>query len=565
MKFFLYFIILLILFGCDKKDEPIKECKQPLLEVKINVSKPQTDFDLSLTNADDVTLVMYLVKDDKGNTVKEQSSSGKPNFSITVSVPISGNYSFSAKATTDCGVKDVAPQILSGQTCNAPTKITLKENAAQVIVASWANGITGDIQGVVNWTIAPADGSKISDNSGATFNNLKLGVIYTIVAKFKDKCNIDKTLSEQLTTLVPVNDYANYDFYVAENGCGIVDLFTKNFQKVSGLNGYLSFNVIGNNLYTFGSKEYRKLVPKDYYAPSDNYGGVVYKNGVELYDDIGGYAGNVFSVQESAGNLYCLTGYQAHEPVSSSSYTTFRTVPKIYKNGVLLDSLQGPFSNTVNINNKIITNKGFAVKVSDLVIKGSDIYVLGLCSDFKTGNVSIGYWKNGIYTQLKLVPDPIKYNLKMLISPNGDIYYHCFTAGFTAPKVNTFLFKNSTEMLNGKFDDITIQDFGVDNDNNVYILGKYYDNGYRLGIYKNGLLEYSAAIDVESNQFRLNVEDGKVFVCAATLNGDYKMNVYEYKSSTKVLSKINNTASNYITGNLICSSIRMPGFQVKKK
>jgi hypothetical protein len=549
------FIIVFIFLGCSEK-EPAKECKLPVLEVKSNSSNPQTDFDLSLTNTDDATLVAYSVKDDKGNTVKEQTSSSKPNFLTTVSVPFSGNYSFSAKVTTDCGIKDVVSKTLGSQICNTPAKITLKENPAQVIVASWANGTVGDIQGVVTWTILPADGSKTSDNNGSTFSSLKAGVAYTITAKFKDKCNVDKTIVEQLST---INEYASYDFYVAENGCYPANSFTKNFQKVNGLDGYSAFNVVGNNIYTFGAKKYRNNPTNGYYAKSDDYGGVVYKNGVELYSDIGGYASNVFSVRENAGNVYCLTGYKSQEGgVSAELYTTFRTVPKIYKNGILLDSLQGPFNNTAIVNNTSITNKGFAIQVTDMVFRGSDIYVVGICRDLKNGNLSIGYWKNGVYTQLKIVSDGVYYTTQMLLADTGDIYYYSFIS--PNKSVNS-LFKNNTEILKGALDNFSLKDFGVLN-GDLYILNKYYDNGNRLGVYKNGILENSTSIGTKSSDtFKLYVEDGKIFICAGNFDYENKMKVYEYKPSTKTLVSINGTGSDYAS----CGFITIAGFQVKKR
>jgi hypothetical protein len=553
MKKYSYFtilFILLILLGCTK--EVIKECKLPLLEVSSNVSKPQTDFDLSLTNADDVTLVIYAVKDDKGNVVKEQTSSSKPNFLTTLSVANSGNYSFSAKATTTCDVKDVAPKTLKSQACNAPTKITLKENPALSIVASWTDGTANDIQGTVTWTISPADGSKISDNKGATFSGLKAGVAYTITAKLKDKCNVDKTISEQLAT---INEYAGYDFYVAENGCLGLNQFTKNFQKVNGLNGYDLLNVIGNNLYTFGSEKYRNIANPLH----DSYGGVVYKNGVVLYNDIGGSASYVYGVQESAGNVYSLTGFNSTEGVSAEAYTSFRCIPKVWKNGVLLDSLIGPYSNYVIINNKKIVNKSFGVYVKDLIVRGSDIYVSGRCRDINASNISktsFGYWKNSVYTQIKIGDSEPYQDVKMLIADNGDIYFYIFNFRSKAS-----LFKNGTEILNGKFDDVNIKDFGVLN-GNLYILGVYYknlDEGYQLGVYKNGVLEFSERTN-DATPAKMYIEDGKIFVCTG-LSSDYKTSVYEYKPNTKTLFLINSTSmSSICPRNVIIS-----GFQVKKK
>lgn len=553
MKKYSYFIILLIFLGCSEK-EPAKECKLPVLEVKSNSSNPQTDFDLSLTNTDDATLVAYSVKDDKGNIVKEQTSSSKPNFLTTVSVPFSGNYSFSAKVTTDCGIKDVVSKTLGSQICNTPAKIILKENPAQVIVASWTDGTVNDIQGTVIWTISPADGSKISDNNRATFSGLKAGVAYTITAKFKDKCNVNKVISEQLAT---VNEYAGYDFYVAENGCGLVNLFTKNFQKVNGLDGNKSLNVIGDNLYTFGSNKYRNIANPLH----DSYGGVVYKNGVVLYNDIGGSASYVYGVQESAGNVYSLTGFNSPEGgVDATAYTTFRCIPKVWKNGVLLDSLIGPYSNSVTINNKKIINKSFGVYVKDLIIRGSDIYVSGRCRDINTSNTSslkssIGYWKNGVYTQLKIEDYEVYQDEKMLIADNGDIYFY---SNNTKSKS---LFKNGTEILNGKFNDIFLRDFGVLNEN-LYILGVYFknlDEGYQLGIYKNGVLEYNERIGNQYHPVKMYVEDGKIFICTS-LSYDYRMSVYEYKPNIKTLSLVNSSSTSSDCRNVIIS-----GFQVKKK
>ncbi len=349
----------------------------------------------------------------------------------------------------------------------------------------------------------------------------------------------------------PTNEYANYDFYLSDRGCSVVDEFTKNFKPISGYDKAVNFNVIGNNLYTFGAKKYRNNPESGCYTKSDNYSGFLSKNGTEIYTNVGGNSSSIVGVRENGVDLYFVTGFESQDGVVS--VTSIQVAPKVYKNGTLMYTLSGPFNNGI-CNGSGNTSKSLGIEISGILVNDNDVTVYGMCYNFDSDIRSIGYWKNGIYFELKRISSLTIFK-KMLISESGDYYYL-----FGKDRINkqVFLYKNNSDILNNNvtLNDVGISDFGILN-NDIYILGSYYDNGYRLGIYKNGVLDYSFSAS-NNVEYKMVVEDGKIFITDISAS---KLCVFEYKLSTKKIVKIGDTGKEYQG----CSAIRIPNFQVIKK
>lgn len=352
----------------------------------------------------------------------------------------------------------------------------------------------------------------------------------------------------------PTNEYLNYDFYIAHKGCGVEDEFSKNFQAIAGFDTAVNFNVAGNSIYTFGAKKYRDNPEAPYYSISDNYSGYLSKNGQEMYSNIGGNSSSVVDVQEVGADVYFVTEFQSQDGLVEASSVI--CTPKVYKNGILLGSLSGPFNNyTLNSNGSgYIYSSKFGIILSDIIVKNGDIYVFGVCDDFNSDFNSFGYWKNGVYIELKRFSNfSIVSRSESFISDNGDVYY-----GFS--KGGVHLFKNGSDMIAGSLNDKFFNDFGILN-NDVYTLATYYENGYRLGIFKNGILDFNY-LGIESNSiYKMDIADGRIFISGSTIEDERKMTIFEYKPSIKKLVKIGSTGFDYQG----CSAVNILNFQVVKK
>lgn len=374
------------------------------------------------------------------------------------------------------------------------------------------------------------------------------------VVLFAFSCTKNNTDPNNNNPSNPTNEYANYDFYIADRGCSVVDEFTKNFKPISGYDKAVNFNVIGNNLYTFGAKKYRNDPVSGNYTISDNYSGFLSKNNTEIYTNIGGNSSSVIGVIEIGADLYFVTGFESQDGIVSAN--SVQVAPKVYKNGILINTLSGPFNNRLlnNTGTGYVYSKSWGISISGILVNGNDVIVYGFCDDFDSELHSYGYWKNGIYNEIKRINSRSGI-LKMLISESGDYYYY-FSTGF----LQNFLFKNNSEILNGVFNDVGIIDFGIFN-NDLYSLGEYYDNGRRLGIYKNGVLDNNFSSDYTAFDYKMRVVDNKIFISGYGIDGNYKMSVFEYKPTTKKLVKIGDTGKDYQG----CGSIRTLNFQVTKK
>jgi hypothetical protein len=371
------------------------------------------------------------------------------------------------------------------------------------------------------------------------------------VVLFAFSCTKNNTDPNNNNPSNPTNEYANYDFYLADRGCSVVDEFTKNFKPISGYDKAVNFNVIGNNLYSFGAKKYRNNPESDYYTKSDNYSGYLNKNGVELYTNIGGNSSSIIGVRENGADLYFVTGFESQDGIVSA--TSVQCYPKVYKNGTLINTLSGPFNNAIlnTSGTGYVYSKSFGITISGIFLDGNDVIVYGVCDNFNTDECAYGYWKNGTFVELKRI-STLFYKTKMLISESEDYYYY-INNGYG----QKFLFKNNIDILGNTFNNVGILDFGIFN-NDIYILGSYYDNGYKLGIYKNGVLEFTTLGSDNYNAYKMVVEDGKIFITDISAS---KLCVYEYKISTKKLEKIGDTGKDYQG----CSQIVVLGFQVTKK
>ncbi len=353
----------------------------------------------------------------------------------------------------------------------------------------------------------------------------------------------------------PVNNYSNYNFYIADEGCAQNNAFTKNFKPIAGFGKAESFNIIGNTIYTYGTKQYRFADPKSpNYVTGSNYGGYLNINGAEKYGDQGGLSQAVIGLQEVGSDVYFLTGQVFLDGGMSVEQAMVIQLPsKVYKNGTVLYDLSGPFNNHYQKSGQTINNYKSLVFVKDMIIKGSNIYISGGCENGKNSDqVSFGYWKNGVYNELKRAIDRSLVNwFKFFVSDNGDIYY-----GFNNGGVN--LFKNGTDLFNGSLANKILRDFDVLN-NDIYLLVEYYENGNRFGILKNGVLEYSCPVSNSYDDYKIQVLDNKIFICGAGIELNEKTTVFEYKPSTKTLVKVGSTGTDYN-----CTVIRILDFQVTK-
>jgi hypothetical protein len=383
---------------------------------------------------------------------------------------------------------------------------------------------------------------------------LKL-LFITMVAVFTFSCSKNNADPNNNNPSNPTNEYASYDFYLADRGCSIVDEFTKNFKPISGYDNAVNFNVIGNNLYTFGAKKYRNNPESGCYTKTDNYSGFLSKNGTEIYTNIGGNSSSVIGVREIGADLYFVTGFKSQEGVVSES--TVQCTPKVYKNGILMYTLSGTFNFPI-CNGSGNTSKSLGIEITGILVNGNDVIVYGSCYDYNSDIISYGYWKNGVYFELKRIPVFFGYYSKAVISESGDIYY-LFGKDQTNGRV--FLYKNNSDILNNNvtINNVGIKDFGILN-NDIYILGRYYDNGYYIGIYKNGVLDYSFYAG-DLDDYKMDVVDNKIFISGYRINGDYKMSVFEYKLSTKKIVKVGDTGKDYQT----CGAVNILNFQVIKK
>ena len=353
----------------------------------------------------------------------------------------------------------------------------------------------------------------------------------------------------------PSNEYANYDFYMSHQGCSIVNEFSKNFLPIAGFTKAENFYVNGNNLYTFGAKKYRNNPQAGIYTKSDNFSGYINKNGNDIYENVGGNSSTVFGVQEVGADLYFVTGFKSQEGGVSVEQAVCS--PKVFKNGVLISTLQGPFNNSSYLvtgnGNTLTYSYSLAISISNIVVNGSNVIVSGSCQQFGNAITSYGYWINGIYTESKRVSGVNLYYInKVLVSDTGDVYNNF--SGSNA------LYKNNVNILNASVNNVFIRDFGLLN-NDVYFIGINYTNSYNLGIYKNGALECNVA-GVENNaDYRIEIVDNKIFICGSTINGEDKMSVFEYKTATKTLDKVGSSPTPYQS----CGAIRILNFQAKKK
>ncbi|MFY7965774.1 MAG: hypothetical protein ACOVO1_12820 [Chitinophagaceae bacterium] len=379
-------------------------------------------------------------------------------------------------------------------------------------------------------------------------NNCKL-LVTAVFLLFVISCTKNNT-----TSTTPSSEYAGYDFYIAGEGCGLNE-FTKNFQKISGYDKAFRFNLVGNNIYTFGEKKYRSenssLIT---YISGSNYSGFISKNNTEIFSNIGGKSSSVNAVQEVGGNIFFVTSPYGEGATSTDVIRQHFPAAKVFKNGSVIDSLKGPFRNRDYYNKN---NYYALVEARDIVIKASDVYVSGMCQNYKSSDTtSYGYWKNGIYKELKRgYKHPVVYSYtKFLISDIGDVYY-----GFQSSSGVT-LFKNGTDLINGKLKNTYFYDFAFLN-NDIYLLGDYYQNGDKLGIYKNGILDYSTSIYPSSyDNYKIQVLDGKIFICGAKIGTNTEMTVFEYKPISKTLVKVGNTGLDYQG-----CSVSVLDFQVKLK
>ncbi len=376
------------------------------------------------------------------------------------------------------------------------------------------------------------------------FINILLGAIL-----FFSSCSKDNSVSNPTNPTTPSGDYASYDFYLSDKGCGVVDEFTKNFQNLIGYEKAENFNVMNNNIYTYGAKKYRSTPVAMYYTLSDNYSGTINKNGLEIYSNIGGNSSSVFGIQEVGADLYYATGFKSQEGVVSRE--SLVCVPKIWKNGIIIDSLKGPFNNG---GTTIGFNKGYGIEINEIFVKGGNVYVGGICYNWNNSEQSsIGYWKNGLYTELYrgsfLAVFP-----KFYVNDNEDIFYYFNT------KTGKNLFKNNTNILNGVPQDFGFKDFALLN-NDIYLMGTHYDNGYKLELYKNGSILYSTPLDNYTSQCKLNIIDNKIFISGYGIGSDNKMSIYEYKQGSNSLVKIGSTNSDYQG----CTNVNILSFQVIKK
>jgi hypothetical protein len=161
---------------------------------------------------------------------------------------------------------------------------------------------------------------------------------FLVISLLLFSCSKNGSDSNNTIPITPTNDYANYSFYLADRGCSIVDEFTENFKPKSGYDKAVKFNVIGNNIYTFGAKKYRNNSVSDYYTKSDNYSGYLSKNGVELYTNIGGNSSSIIGTLESSSDLYFVTGFESQDGIVSA--ISVQCFPKVYKNGTLINTFR---------------------------------------------------------------------------------------------------------------------------------------------------------------------------------------------------------------------------------
>lgn len=344
------------------------------------------------------------------------------------------------------------------------------------------------------------------------------------------------------------NDYAGYDFYVSYNVCGNEMGLLKNFNPLSDYNEVTKFNIISNDIYSYGRDKYRN----DPNNPQFNYSGYVKKNLASLNSNIGGKATSTYEVKVNGQDIYYLTGSDCSTCIVGGSDATMQ----VWKNGILTDSLKSPYFNQLNGTN--ISSYYFSITPGNIEIYNSDVYVSGKCRDINLDKISIGYWKNGHYTELKEANNPPNHFSKMLISKLGNIYYYS-SGGY---RDHSYLFKNTTDLLNGSLDDVDFEDFALDGED-VWLVGVYYDSGYRLGVYKNGKLEYSIPSDYGGTDcdFKISVIDSKIFICGYSINVDsHKVSVYEYKPTDKTITKVGNSIEH--SG---CTQMKIGGFQVVKK
>lgn len=386
-----------------------------------------------------------------------------------------------------------------------------------------------------------------------------LSLFLVSISLFLVSCSKKNSDPNSDTNIGPNSEYANYDFFISAKGCSQIDEFTKNFKPFGNFDKAENFTISGSNIYSYGTKKYRNESPNSgTYITGSNYGGYLNKNGSVLYSDLGGISNAVIDAQESQSNIYLITGYAFLDGGMSVDQAVKALPPtKIYKNGTEFGSLSGPFVNTYLTNTGPISSNKSLINVSDLIIKGSDIYISGFCSKYSDYyEKSYGYWKNLVYNEVARIYANTPNGLKLIVRDNGDVYY-----GF-GYNSNIRLYKNSVALTNWTLNGPAFRDFDILNDD-VYLLANYYDNNdnnYKLGIYKNGILDYKTIDANAYDTHKIHVVDNRIFICAYGLQSEYKIAVYEYKPTTKTLTKVGNTMSD-----LNCTNVNILDFFVKKK
>lgn len=351
------------------------------------------------------------------------------------------------------------------------------------------------------------------------------------------------------------NPYSSYDFYISEGSRGVNNGgISKNFNALAGYERIaafyeddpLAFKIYGNNIYTYGSKKYRTLVGNspNYYAGT-NFSGYLNKNNNTLYSDLGGGSSTITDMIEQGSDVIFCTGYKFFEGGQSIDHAAaIGLTSKVFKNGTLLYNLKSPFNNWYyNSQGQVINNYYTLIYINNIVVKGSDIYVAGFCYDLHNSTrIHYGYWKNGIFNDIYNNIYTTSFSPKLIVAENGDTYIGFSQGG------KTHLYKNNINVKTT--DDLFFKDFGLLG-NDIYSIGSFYDkttNGYKLGVYKNGIMQGSANLNstssYESNN-KMQIIDNKIFICGSGINGEANIAVYEFNIDSKSFIKVGTSKYQY--------------------
>jgi|GEM_PF-1460389 len=218
MKKAIFYLLLLVLTGCEWQDptlKTLKTCQKPTaITATANAANPrQYTFSLSGVTTD----IAFPVTWKQGSTILGTSTSATYNYTFGSD----GNFTITAEVTTVCGEKIALSTNTSIKTCQKPTAITATANATNPRQYTFVlSGVTTDVAFPVTWkqgstTLGTSNNSTFGYTFGAD-GNFTITAEVTTVCGEKIILTVNTSVQNTSQTLLKVWDKTL--------GAGIVEL-----------------------------------------------------------------------------------------------------------------------------------------------------------------------------------------------------------------------------------------------------------------------------------------------------------------------------------------------------